>query len=152
MQIDVKYDIEAAERVLKELGAQTKYMTKNMLSYAIKRAQSTIKQSYGRYMKKRSGALYRSIAYKVKNGRAMVYSRLGYRIAAHENGAILRPRKFKYMTFYDPTTGRWTKTKFAKLERRPFFTGGATEYKKHLSADLAKSLEAEIEKFNKKVK
>lgn len=84
----------------------------------------------GVFLNKPSSELYRSFTvkghpnniFKITGNRVQVGSS-DFRAGVHDRGALIFPRRAKYLRFFVPALGRWFQVKSVRIPRRPI-----TEY------------------------
>lgn len=151
--ISIERDFSEALRVLTRLGVERYKIQKRLLGSIGTKGKNEAKKAYSSYgLKKRTGALYKSISRKVyKNGKAVVVEakarneRGVYYGYALSKGSRIRPRKGNKDGFlHFSLSGKWIKAKEVKLKERDFIEEPVRKYLE--SAKFKRDLDALVEK------
>lgn len=154
--IRVSADINEALRFFDTLDVNHKAIKKNLLRTIGTGAKGAVKRSYGNYLRRRTGNLYRSVTSKIslsgksvvvyntaesgkntaKDGRA---ARYGFMLAA---GYEIRDQNVETLTFQ--IDGMWKRRHYVKVEARDWVEPSVERYVR--SADAKQRLDKEFQK------
>lgn len=96
-------------------------------------------------LSRRSGGLIQSIRYRSEKTNKGLNIRLEFADygAIHETGAVITPKKKKYLTFYIPGVG-WRRSKRIVIPQRPWATSALNQARKQFPEFVQKELAREI--------
>lgn len=159
-QVSIQTDISEPVRMLTELGGKKTTVMRNILSGIGTAAKKPVKAAYRQVgLKKRTGALYKSIQRKVfRNAKAvMVQAKAqrdgktfyGYALA---RGSKITAKKGKYLTFQ--IDGKWVKAHSVQLKAHDFVEAPVKRYllSSDFKAKLDQLVEKEVIKIEKKAR
>jgi len=154
--IRVSADINEALRFFDGLDVNRKAIKKNLLRTIGTGAKNAVKHSYGQYLRKRTGTLYRSVTSKVsRSGKSVVISnnaesgkntakdgraaRYGFMLA---QGYTIEAKTSHLLTFQ--VDGQWKRRHFVRVEAKDWVEPSVERYTK--SADANQRLDKEFQK------
>ena len=156
MYITVKSDIKEATDTLEGYEKNRTTIKKNLLKMSGRKAKSKIKKSFGSYLHKRSGNLYKSVrTYTYRNGKAQVVTahnkddkyRYGFALA---HGYDSVPKNSKTLTFQ--IDGKWVRSYGVHVEGRDWVEEPGERYlnSQEYRTDLDTQLQKEVDKIDRR--
>lgn len=121
VRFELEFDDKKIREALGEFRKDAGKIKKRMLSKILSVAKRNVKKGLrGRILKKDTGELYKSVAYKVYKGGAGTIRAGAFYASFHEQGAEIKPRKpDRYLVF--KIGDEWKKAKTVILPKREFF-------------------------------
>jgi len=155
--ITIQADLDEAMEFFDSLDKGQKKIRRHILAGVGTAAKNRVKKSYKNYLKKQTGALYKSIVRKViRNGEAVLIEAnernedrvlYGYALA---KGSKITAKASDYLTFQ--IDGKWVKVHEVQLKEHKFITSPVNDYMKspELKQQLDRLAQKEIDKLEKK--
>lgn len=163
--ISVKADVDQVLRFFDGIKVSEKSISRSIMSQVGQGGRKYVRSRYASILHKKSGALYKSIKYRVyENGKNVVFSsdansgkktskdgriaRYGYMLAS---GYTINAKNGKYLTFN--INGKWIKRKSVTVTPRDFMEGPLTRYMEsgELKSRIDKAFEKQLEKVEKRL-
>lgn len=163
--ISVKAEVDQVLRFFDGIKANEKSISRSIMSQVGQGGRKYVRSRYSSILHKRSGALYKSIKYRVyKNGKNVVFTadansgkktskdgrtaRYGFMLAS---GYTINAKNGKYLTFN--INGKWIKRKSVTVSPRDFMEGPLTRYMDsgELKNRIDKAFEKQLDKIEKKL-
>lgn len=156
MYITVKADIQEATDTLEGYERNRKSIKKSLLKMSGRKTKSKVKKSFGSYLHKRSGNLYRSVkTYTYYNGKAQVVTahkkedkyRYGFALA---HGYDVEPKNSKTLTFQ--IDGKWFRSHHVHVDARDWVEEPGQRYlnSQEYRTDLDTQLQKEVDKIDRR--
>ena len=162
--ISVKAEVDQVLRFFDGIKVSEKSISRGIMSQVGQGGRKAVRSKYGSILHKRSGALYKSIKYKVyKNGRNVVFSadansgkktskdgriaRYGYMLAS----GYTITAKHGFLTFN--INGKWLKKKSVTVAPKDFMEGPLNRYMDSgdLKDRIDKAFQKQLDKIEKKL-
>lgn len=164
--VDVEADVQQALKFFENLNVSEKSITKSVLRGIGTGGKKAMKQGYNAVLRKRTGALYKSLKYYFyKNGKSIVFSnsassekrtakdgrvaRYGFMLAS---GYEIEPKQaHKWLTFQ--VDGKWVKVKKVKVLARDFTEGPVERFVNSSECDnrIDKELQRQVSRIERKL-
>lgn len=149
--LSIKGSVASVEAGLKRLGYESKNLQYHMLDDIGRGGKKFIRKGYRKYLRKRTGQLYRAIGYR--RDKKVLYIQVGakqqYKAQAFTEGKTIFPHVYKkrgqgkYLLIRDEKRGRWARVKSVTMPKRDFFYREADVF---VNQEMPKILDAAVDR------